>query len=1651
MVSDRIDIMGVKKKIAVTVFVSVVLSLLILSASAVPIIPDPGVSTDKSSICCGDQITVIVPIKNLQSVTKYLQVYLVIKNPSSVKIIDDVKYVTLAPYEQKTFYYTYAIPEPCSNFGTYTVYVTVKEGSTVHDSDITTFQVTDCDGGGGDGEDCDIQLTSESSTQDRPSIIYANNYFYVAYQSWETGESYNGDIFVKKFDATWHEVKEAQITSSSYYQDSPSLVFANNKLYIALVTNHGGDYDVYLKEYDTNLNYITERYLTTLPSDQDMPSLFYKDGYFYLAYQSWETGSSYNGDIYIKKFDATWNELKKVRVTSESSYQDRPSLIYANGYFYVAYFSEETGNYDIFVKRLDTNLNVATWKKQITTESSSQSFPSLTYVNDEFAIAYASNEGGTLDIFMKRYDSGWNFIEKVAVIDDTSVEERRPSMTYALDDYWLAYVYNLEGSDDWNIYSKPDVCPDEEKPLPEIIEVSYPSTCVNEGESVLISVTVRNNGGLSSEGYISVSFPNDETVLSVSGTGDDNRSYPKGSTIFNKTGNMTSIDPLVELLELQWSGEQEETLTMTVTPNSGSDEIVFYVRAALKNDADGTYERDPTYSEYEDQQSWPVERHVIEVCSGECMADVWFKGTATTDETNIPNLCYGSYYFKVRVDEIPDTLNYPVQRGEEYTVAYGQDPKYIKSGDKLGVYGIYYRTCGPLQCVGLIGAYYDPYYVKKISPEQALYVWGEADTILGSSSEADLLIQFAKDREINTFFFYTSESRLSNNPEQFRNFIAKAHSNDLHVHALNGNATWTTNHQTPTNYVNGILNYNSDSQNNEKFEGIHLDVEPYGLNSWEKGLTLVQSPVNSNLATQYLQLLSSIRNIILASGETITFGVDIPFWFDDSGFELTYGGNTKLLSSQVQDLTDFVTIMDYTDDYNNAIAWAISEVYYGNTTGKYVVVAFETMKLDNCDSTFNEEGATALKNAIHQVSNAFSGNSSFKGFAIHHYGSYRILPNDPTPDNDCDGVPDDIDNCPDTWNPGQEDSDGDGVGDACDEQFTFVHMTDVHIGDCQDPCEKRDMVESIEKLTDTLQSIKTKNPEFILSSGDMVEWNIAEYFKAYMGILESLNIPVYNTPGNHDRRTKYLGGNDNLASYDAIVTNPSDIKSLNYDYRDYYFDKHGYLFIGLDSGNDYLDSNDGIDLSPEGNGLYLDQIANLNTEMITNNPKIIFMHHPVINDRNDINYGSSYPPPVRNKCDWYGYNDACIANNRCDFIDYCLNNTVYLVLTGHTHKDYETVLSPPVEEPTITEPYRFIQTRSATKGEHGYRVIDINEGVITHTSVDTPTNFGHVDKSTFTLSSANWPEGPPASHFGISVYDTSNRHTGVDSEGGYSHEIPDSYYTGYYDSPPTDTPQVLVVYPSQPLQADFHPVGCLEGLSGMIQESSTTSEEIYLNFSIRHHAENKTIEYRYDNVNLTDNSTASVDLTSASPDYVMEVDYYGDSTEIRDVAPEVVVITETSIQLHTGWNLISIPLVPENSSMDSVFSSIAGNYSVVWTTTSTGGWKSSNQAFGKLTNITVDKGYLIYMTAPDTLIVEGTEPASTTIDLVSGWNLVGYPSQTTSSITDVLSGVSYDVVWTTTSTGGWKSSNQAFGKLTDMSSGNGYMIYAPVSGSYTVG
>jgi len=489
------------------------------------------------------------------------------------------------------------------------------------------------------------------------------------------------------------------------------------------------------------------------------------------------------------------------------------------------------------------------------------------------------------------------------------------------------------------------------------------------------------------------------------------------------------------------------------------------------------------------------------------------------------------------------------------------------------------------------------------------------------------------------------------------------------------------------------------------------------------------------------------------------------------------------------------------------------------------------------------------------------------------------------------------------------------------EPFTFVHITDVHLGftflDIEIDDRTETFTESIEKFTDTLQAVKTHNPEFILSPGDLVEYSNNDFFDAYMGILESLDIldiPVYNTPGNHDRRGWDPRDDVGLTTYDEIIKNPGDIKPLNDGYRDYYFDKHGYRFIGLDSGADYnvslppfLESSnvstlasydDFYDSSPEGDGLKDIQLTGL-SEMDSVIPKIIFMHHPAVSDSDDESATWSSEPPVTNNCPpGYGGNDACIAFNRCGFIDHCINNNTDLVLTGHTHWDYvKTVYNEPETHKTW-----FIQTRSATKDPdpcnyHGYRVIKItDEGTVTHKSEMTEDTLRSIDRYTYSAPS-NLPD-----HTQIYAYVISGSNiTGILPDDATRREIPDSYYTGVLD----ELPQVIRCYNEKPDKFKF-------GVKSLSAEASDNTsqraiEESSINFNIimKHQTENMTVKYIYEDITFgtSENATAIVDLDPANVNYTMDIDYDDDGTVDDTTEPTHIIINhapEISITTPAG-------------------------------------------------------------------------------------------------------------------------------------------------------
>ncbi|ODS42588.1 MAG: hypothetical protein MSIBF_04565 [Candidatus Altiarchaeales archaeon IMC4] len=164
-----------------------------------------------------------------------------------------------------------------------------------------------------------------------------------------------------------------------------------------------------------------------------------------------------------------------------------------------------------------------------------------------------------------------------------------------------------------------------------------------------------------------------------------------------------------------------------------------------------------------------------------------------------------------------------------------------------------------------------------------------------------------------------------------------------------------------------------------------------------------------------------------------------------------------------------------------------------------------------------------------------------------------------------------------------------------------------------------------------------------------------------------------------------------------------------------------------------------------------------------------------------------------------------------------------------------------------------------------------------------------------------------------------------------------------------------------------------------------------------------------------------------------------------DIGTIMLETSATTIPLYAGWNLISIPVHPQNTSTASVLSSIAGNYTSVQTWIG-GTAKTYYVGFGGgLTDINETMGFWIYMNNASTLTVQGSPPVSRSINLLQGWNLVGYLS-TTPTLPTPTALISINGSYTSVQAWMNGEANTYYigfgGSLQNMSEKYGYWIYA---------
>lgn len=275
---------------------------------------------------------------------------------------------------------------------------------------------------------------------------------------------------------------------------------------------------------------------------------------------------------------------------------------------------------------------------------------------------------------------------------------------------------------------------------------------------------------------------------------------------------------------------------------------------------------------------------------------------------------------------------------------------------------------------------------RKAGPVRAMWVW-DARIVLGQASAAGLL-QFCGSHRIDTLYLSAYDLR-SPVDQRYRDFNRRAHRSGVTVHALAGDPRWgkPQYHHLPMEWVESVRRFNASCPEEERFDGIHHDIEVYLLSkTWRERPEL--------LLGGYLDLNAKIAQRV--QQDPLLFGVDVPFWFDDdSSYRILWNGTVKLPTQHVLDTVDTITVMAYrnfAEGSDGTVHLVSLEMSYADPMGKPVVVGQETQEnLYPAYITFGGTSCGALHREMEKIEGALGRRPSFGGFAIHHYESYRKL------------------------------------------------------------------------------------------------------------------------------------------------------------------------------------------------------------------------------------------------------------------------------------------------------------------------------------------------------------------------------------------------------------------------------------------------------------------------------------------------------------------------------------------------------------------------------------------------------------------------------------------------------------------------------------
>ncbi|GAB6928546.1 hypothetical protein JCM10914A_25290 [Paenibacillus sp. JCM 10914] len=268
---------------------------------------------------------------------------------------------------------------------------------------------------------------------------------------------------------------------------------------------------------------------------------------------------------------------------------------------------------------------------------------------------------------------------------------------------------------------------------------------------------------------------------------------------------------------------------------------------------------------------------------------------------------------------------------------------------------------------------YPPGPAEAKSSQKATWFW-ETPLIKDSTPE---ILEFANSQGINVFYLQMNRDVR---PEYYRDFIRKAGRQGIEVHVLGGAPNWaleSERHRLET-FIEWTAEYQAAAAPNERFTGIHVDIEPHVLGEWRTNYDSVVRQWQNNV--RYLVDGARSLNLPIAS--------DMTFWLHT--YKLP--DQSASLSSWMIQQFDQIVIMAYRDSAQQIYNLAAAELAEADKYGKEALIAVETKSSNEGNYvTFYEEGTAFMEQELGKVNKLAAKHASFSGIAIHEYRAWKEL------------------------------------------------------------------------------------------------------------------------------------------------------------------------------------------------------------------------------------------------------------------------------------------------------------------------------------------------------------------------------------------------------------------------------------------------------------------------------------------------------------------------------------------------------------------------------------------------------------------------------------------------------------------------------------